>query len=289
MIPWINKFRISSVFFAVIFFLSLPFHVPAEESVYLQPDGILDFAYSLYRDRDFSRAYSEYSRYTFLYPAQQSDFINFMMGLCSSRMGNYTQARDLFSAVDTSNGKLRTAAEYETALTFLNEGQYRRSLDFLSKHTLPALSPFYDSGIISSFSYMYLGDWDNAALMIRETPSSLKNDIQFLIKEGRNAPRKSPWGAGILSALIPGAGKMYAERWKDGIFSFLNIGGLAGLSVYNFLQDGMDSVKGWIYAGIGGIFYIGNIYGSVKAALEFNSFQETRIKEEISNLLHSQF
>ena len=67
-------------------------------------------------------------------------------------------------------------------------------------------SPFYGSGIIGSFSHMFLDEWDNAARMLLKTRSSLKSNLKFLIEESRKAPRKSPWGAGILSAIIPGTG-----------------------------------------------------------------------------------
>lgn len=69
--------------------------------------------------------------------------------------------------------------------------------------------------------------------------------------------------AGALSAILPGAGKIYAHKAGEGISSFLLIGFLAAITVENYLKAGPRNYKTIGFASLFTIFYIGNIYGSV--------------------------
>jgi putative component of membrane protein insertase Oxa1/YidC/SpoIIIJ protein YidD/TM2 domain-containing membrane protein YozV len=79
-------------------------------------------------------------------------------------------------------------------------------------------------------------------------------------------PRPDPRTAALLSAAVPGAGKMYAGRTADGLHSLAIVGTSALLAVRGFSRDGEASVQGWTFAGIGALFHIANIYGSAIAA-----------------------
>jgi TM2 domain-containing membrane protein YozV len=75
--------------------------------------------------------------------------------------------------------------------------------------------------------------------------------------------------ASLLSALIPGLGKVYSNEISDGIFSFLATGLLSYLAYDNFKAD--HRFRGWLFTGLASIFYVGNIYGSYAAAQIFNA------------------
>ncbi len=94
-------------------------------------------------------------------------------------------------------------------------------------------------------------------------------------------PRKSPWLAGLLSTAVPGAGKWYANEKKDAVVGFITIGMMAYQAYRGFKKDGQKSVYGWISAGLGAGFYLGNIYGSVKSAKRFNSRQYAKLQPSI--------
>ncbi len=79
-------------------------------------------------------------------------------------------------------------------------------------------------------------------------------------------PRPNPRTAALLSAVVPGAGKMYAGRCSDGLHSLAIVGTSALLAVRGFSRDGEASVQGWTFAGIGALFHIANVYGSAIAA-----------------------
>ncbi len=107
-----------------------------------------------------------------------------------------------------------------------------------------------------------------------------REEVEPFIDLSINPSYKSPALAGILSTVIPGSGKMYAEEWGDGITSFLVTGLLAFLAYDNFKAN--HSTRAWIFTGLGAFFYAGNIYGSIATAQIFNA----RIDFEFTNGLH---
>src|SRR5690606_34174570 len=73
-------------------------------------------------------------------------------------------------------------------------------------------------------------------------------------------PYKSTLTAGILSALIPGTGKIYTGQISEGLTAFVITSLFTFISYNNFKHD--HDIRGWIFAGTGALFYAGNIYGS---------------------------
>ncbi len=88
----------------------------------------------------------------------------------------------------------------------------------------------------------------------------------------------SPFLAGMLSAAVPGLGRVYAGKSSEGIISFLYLAAM-GLTTYDFYRGGgAGSPIFIISASVTGIFYAGNIYGSAVAARRVN--QEFRHEME---------
>jgi hypothetical protein len=74
---------------------------------------------------------------------------------------------------------------------------------------------------------------------------------------------------------------MYSGYWKDGFFSLLFTGMSAWQSYRGFKQKGTSSFYGWFMAGTSFSFYIGNLYGSVKAA--------NRRNHEFNHMIYNDF
>lgn len=108
-----------------------------------------------------------------------------------------------------------------------------------------------------------------------------------LVDRSAAIPRKSPFLSGLLSGLVPGLGKAYTGQWKDGLFSFVFVGANALGAYRGFSQRGAQSALGWIAAGIGTAFYVGNIYGSVKAARQYNHLQQEAYHENVESYLRT--
>jgi hypothetical protein len=93
--------------------------------------------------------------------------------------------------------------------------------------------------------------------------------------------RKSPVLAGIYSALVPGLGKFYAGKKKQGIAAFLPIISLAALTYEAYRKDGVKSARFIGFGTLFSVFYIGNIWGSSLAVRirrnEFNKEYDNKI------------
>lgn len=82
---------------------------------------------------------------------------------------------------------------------------------------------------------------------------------------------KSPLFAGILSAIVPGLGRVYTGNYGDAAASLFITGIFAYLAYSNFLDRHYQ--RAWIFTGIAAFFQGGNIYGSVAAAKIYNESQ----------------
>jgi len=102
-----------------------------------------------------------------------------------------------------------------------------------------------------------------------------------LIRRYQALPRKSPWLAGAMSAVIPGLGRVYIGRWPDGLMSFLLVGLTAGLSAQGFHEDWRDSVRGWVLGSVAALLYVGNVYGSAVGAIVQRRDAEDALMKEI--------
>ena len=94
-------------------------------------------------------------------------------------------------------------------------------------------------------------------------------------------PSRSPFVAGVMSAAVPGLGRIYAGKTAEGISSFLYVGALLATSWDLYNRLGGNNPFFIISASLSGVFYIGNIWGSAVAVnrvqREFNYEMDQRI------------
>jgi len=97
----------------------------------------------------------------------------------------------------------------------------------------------------------------------------------------KNHPQKSVYLAGLMSMLVPGAGKIYAGKTSEGIANFLYTGALLATTYDLYTSFGVKNPFFIISAIISGVFYTGNIWGSMVAVKrvknEFNDEIDQRI------------
>ncbi|MCF8231296.1 MAG: hypothetical protein K9J27_03825 [Bacteroidales bacterium] len=87
--------------------------------------------------------------------------------------------------------------------------------------------------------------------------------------------KKSPWVAGMMSALVPGSGKIYAGKTGQGISSFLTVGGMGFVTWENYRKNGWKDFKTLFFATVFSAFYAGNIHGTVMTVkITENEFQK---------------
>ena len=87
-------------------------------------------------------------------------------------------------------------------------------------------------------------------------------NLEFNKNKLQSIKGKSGLKAGILSALLPGAGRMYIEKPGQGIYQLI-IATLLGIQTWEgYKKDGVRSARFIAYGTLFTSFYIGNIWGS---------------------------
>ncbi|MGB3467162.1 MAG: hypothetical protein WBA74_17910 [Cyclobacteriaceae bacterium] len=138
---------------------------------------------------------------------------------------------------------------------------------------------------------VFSNQYDNGLKKISSFTPQTPEGTQFntratiMLREAAALKYKSPAKAGLLSMIIPGAGKFYANRKKDAVFSFILTVVAAYQSYRAFNKNGIDSVFGWVYGGLAGGFYVGNIYGSVQAAKRTNELANERYHDQMRTII----
>jgi hypothetical protein len=225
----------------------------------------MDFANHLYRTYEFDLAAKEYARlfsinkkdslvnYRLLNSFYQQRKFNEVVGF-----GSKIPAEFLCGSLPT--GKLYLKSELLSGYT--DAGQNTISMLPLSNEE----EKYYKLS-----AYLLSGNWDKALAYKAANPevhslSMHKNVFEDL----QNTKFKNKYAALALSTAIPGLGKIYSGYWKDGLFSLLMITVSAWQSYRGFDKKGVESAYGWVYAGLGTGFYLGNLYGTVKAVNKRN-------------------
>ncbi|MBF0620527.1 MAG: tetratricopeptide repeat protein [Magnetococcales bacterium] len=109
--------------------------------------------------------------------------------------------------------------------------------------------------------------------------------FQQAVDELEKQPKKNPRLAGLLSALVPGAGHLYLNRPKDAVFTFFSNGLLIGGTLQAF-QNGISALG--IVLGILEIgWYSGSIYSSVSLAHQQNQHAVDGALDHMSGYLTS--
>jgi TM2 domain-containing membrane protein YozV len=103
------------------------------------------------------------------------------------------------------------------------------------------------------------------------------------VREYDQLPRKSPWLAAGLSAVVPGLGRVYLGHVADGILSFVVVGLTGGLAAHGFYEDGTSSVRGWILASTSFLLYAGNVYGSAVGAVVQRRDAEAELDKRVED------
>ena len=253
----------------------------AETGIFITEELQLKLGDAFMEEGEYYRAITEYKKFLFLFPdSEKADYALFRVGLASYRGEEYETAAHTFATVRETYGGGRVAAgsAYYEGLSLWNLGRFDRAesafdgvvaTDPASEYAPLALLGkslvSYDRKNIPGCRNeleRFLASYpeDHRADNVRETIALLDNN--------RELPRKSPVLAGVMSAVVPGSGYMYAGRYGDGIMALIVNGLFIAGTVVAIHQENY-AVAG-IVGGIGLPFYVGNIYGSANAATKWN-------------------
>lgn len=262
---------------------------------YYSPENIYRFAEHLYQNGDYLRAAGEYQRFLYSFDTPiDSDSILYKIGLCYQKAPKPEMALNYYQKIMNLPGKNKFSdkAHYQIALTYFEAGEYRASNQYIADNLSKLSSELAQLKMnqLLGVNYLFQKQWQTASKhfssLIQNQPESSVDPITMKLndyaRQGTNLPHKSKFLAGILSAIVPGTGKMYAGRFSDGFYSLILVG-ITGWQAYEgFHKNGLRSVKGWIYGPMATIFYAGNIYGSVVAVKLINERTENNFIQKIN-------
>lgn len=96
----------------------------------------------------------------------------------------------------------------------------------------------------------------------------------------------SPWVAGVASAVVPGAGQIYAGNLGEGVASFLLVGAVAALTADSWAKAG--TAANWrtiLYGSVGTLLYVGNICGGVASVkVYYDQYEKTHSEAVVCSL-----
>jgi tetratricopeptide (TPR) repeat protein len=136
------------------------------------------------------------------------------------------------------------------------------------------------------FIYLLSRDWHKADSFFRAS-SGLDPRYGQLAQSGLSLHRKIPGLAAIMSTIIPGTGKVYSGYWKDGIMSFIFVAANSWQTYRRYDKYGINNAGVWIFGSLATGFYLGNIYGSIKAAKKYNKTKNDEIYNRAKGIIFS--
>jgi TM2 domain-containing membrane protein YozV len=242
------------------------------------PLNIKKFADFLFCTEDYLRAALEYEKYL---NSRFNDTVEFKIGLSYERINNFSKAIVWFKKIKSSSLYYNSAQD-EFAASLFRTGDYYSLRNIYTANIQEMPSRVKK---LHLFSYFFTGD---------KLPSRKDFLASFdFQEEGRinefyirkiKPEYKNVTAAAIISALIPGSGKIYSGQISDGIISAVATGVCAYLAYDNFRAK--HNFRGWIFSGLTGFFYAGNIYGSVAAAQIYNAGVQFDFENDIKLYLN---
>lgn len=267
------------ILFCLTLFANLSYS--EEKGVFLTEEIQLKVADALVAQGEYYRAITEYKKFLILFPdSVRTDYVLGQMGMAYYKGEEYAAAVKCFSDLIQKNPQSEYApkAGYFEALSYWKLKKYEDSRAAFSR--VAETYPQSEYAPLSLIAGSLLGleredteasrkSLDNLVDRYPGDPAS-KNakEARELLAKYRDLPQKSRALAGVMSAVVPGSGYMYAEHYGDGITALIiNALFIAGTVI---AVSGENYAVAGIVAGVGLPFYIGNIYGSANAANKWN-------------------
>jgi tetratricopeptide (TPR) repeat protein len=286
--------KYSKLIIPLVFYLSFTLEGEYSDFEYFKPKNIRSFAEYLFDDGQYLRAVGEYQRFLFASDSfpQNADSIFFKIALCYRFSENYKKSINYFQKIasEYEQSNLLDETYLEMGICYSLTDNFEESNKILKSYFLdePAKNINARAKQLMTLNYIQKKEWNKAIKFLNDT-NSLSNQLFGFVERGQTLPKKNRFVSGLFSAVIPGSGKYYCNRPMDGFNSFVIVG-ITGWQAYEgFDEDGIHSVQGWIFGVLGGLFYLGNIYGSVVAADIYNEEQETIFKLSVKKYMDENF
>ena len=189
---------------------------------------------------EWSEAVENYDRFIISFPdSAYLHQVTFSKAICLIKMKDYKKAEILFQKIiDDSDPSKKTESVLWKILLLINENRFEE------------IDKLLDEGFIRN--------------LVKQKIDIIQQTIRFKKKLSYKSPRL----AGAMSAILPGSGQFYIERYKDGTYSFI-LNALFIWGAYAAFENdniGLGCVMTIFEAG----WYTGSVYGAVSGAHKYN-------------------
>ena len=245
----------------------------------------LSFADYLFNEKKYDESATEYLRVLHLYEIDKKDknYLNYKIGLSLSKANKYRVAGKYFNfCLDNKDDtSMFNKALVNHSYNFFKIGNYLKSNKIIDEYKENDKDKLLNS--LQLCNYFFLKDKKHQSLLKQKLNSNIpyipnvKQRLEKMIK----TKYKSPLIGGLMSAIIPGSGRIYAGRFKEGVQSIVSFASITYLAYDGFKKSGIKSLRGWLFSSISTLLYIGNISGSVLAVKIRNRAIDNRFRESI--------
>ncbi len=252
----------------------------------------LKFADSLAADNDHYRAITEYKRFLFLLP-ESPLAPRAKLSLATSLLAGqrWEQAdsnlESLLSLYPQSSEAAKARLIYaDSAYARRDFGLARERYRTLTKgQTDPEILDYANFQI--GWTFLEQDQPQKARHNFSQLPQPQKDQLLEDLETYQTLRQKSPFVAGTLSALLPGAGQVYTGRLRQGALSFL-LNGAFILGAFEAFDDENYAVGSiFLFFELG--WYGGNIFNAVNNAHKYNDHAKHDYKQQMRSRVNLRF
>lgn len=173
------------------------------------PENTKKFADYLFCEGDYLRAIEEYTSIRNIF---QSDTVNFKIMMGYSRLNLYRQVIDSYLDENFSEFRVDAQMLYLKNEFLLDSSVFHSELsDTLFPFEMDLSVENYFLKLRSFYLIKTRSNETNKEVLLEPFNTLQQEEVEPFIDLSTNPPYKSPALAGILSAVIPGSGKMYSR------------------------------------------------------------------------------
>jgi hypothetical protein len=242
------------------------------------------YADYLYRTENYKTAAEEYQRAVFLCPDSLPYKIRLIQSYnkCGMSEKALTQTQSFFGT-NYSLYSTGVSDQYAHTLSLLRDTAGLRQFVLSESSLHPQNKSLYKFGLV-----VLQNDPPTVDNFVSQNkfPPKFDPQVRNILRDAQSVKHKNPYLAAGLSTLIPGAGKVYTKNYSDGIIVLSLVAINAWQAYRGFRKEGQSSVYGWIFGSLSACFYLGNIYGSAKAARKYNQKIDSDLENKVFDMMN---
>jgi TolA-binding protein len=267
----------------------------SEQKVIVSDDQF-DFARHLMDKKEYRLAVTEFERFVYFFPEDEKvPEARYLRAACYLEAKDYEAARDALIEIQRL---YMDRPIWLKALFLIGESYYRQGVPEEAERYFklvlergPELSLRNAALYRAGWSQMQQDRWAQASETFKmvEAHTPLYDSAMALSErslEGESLPFKDPRTAGFLSAVVPGLGHAYCNRYKDGLMAFA-LNGLFIWAAYEAFEED-HNVLGGILAFMEVGWYFGSIYSAVNCAHKHNRKISDELRQSLPDRMRLQ-